>query len=263
MGFLNRITAERTSSTSRSDGPILQRQLAAYHAACDYVRGKSVLELGCGEGVGTAVLANEATELLAIDYSEKAIEAAGRNLFSPKVRFQVQRVPPICVEDNRFDVVLMFQMVEHLDRAEPLLQEILRVLKKGGLLLLTTVDREQSLTDNPFHLHEFDRRELEYLLKDYFADVKFYGVFGDERYNQYREKNKSRAAGIMKLDVFDISSKAPPGIRKALYSIANRAMRVSLRFGDQKLCDGITHRNFIFKAGETAGCLDFFVVCVK
>jgi len=261
MRIFNRITAERTSSTSPSDAPILQRQLAAYHAARDYVQGKAVLELGCGEGVGTAILAEAASELLAIDYSRKAVETASRNLSSGKIRFQVERVPPIRIADGRFDVVIMFQMIEHLDRAEPLIEEICRVLKDRGTLLVATVNKEESLTDNPFHLHEFNREELEELLGKYFAEVGFFGLFGNEKYDHYLEKNKARVNSIMRLDVFDISSKIPLGVRRILYSVANRVMRMSLRFGNEALCDGITHENFILKKGETTGCLDFFVVC--
>jgi len=160
-------------------------------------------------------------------------------------------------------VVAMFQMVEHLDDPRYLLEEICRVLKDGGILLLSTVNKDESLSDNPFHPREFNREELQALLENHFTHVEFFGVFGDEKYDQYLEINKARVGKIMKLDVFDISSRIPLGLRKILYSVANRIMRMSLRNSCRELCDEISHKNFIFRRNETDGCLDFFVVCTK
>jgi len=261
--MLKWVTAERTSSTLQSDGVIHERQLAAYYKAREFAKDKSVLEIGCGEGSGTEILAEQAGELVAIDYSEKAIKTASARLLSSGVRFQVEQVPPINAADGRFDVVIIFQMIEHLEDPGPLIEEILRVLKKGGALLLSTVNKEESISNNPFHPHEFDREDLEAVLKKYFAQVEIFGLYGDEKHDQYLEKNKNRVSGIMKLDIFDLSSRLPNGLRKILYSVANRVMRISLRYGNKELCDGITHENFFFKKDESLGCLDFFAVCVK
>ncbi len=223
--MLKLISAERTSSSALSDGVILQRQLAVYFEARGFARGKGVLELGCGEGVGTAILAEAADVIVAIDYSRKAIEAAAKVAASPKISFENQKVPPISVGDGLHDVVVMFQMIEHLDDPRNLLEEIRRVLKDGGVLLLSTVNKDESLSDNPFHPREFNREELQALLEDYFSSVEFYGLFGDEKYGQYLEKNKNRVNKIMKLDVFNIFARMPVGIRKILYSAEKRVMR--------------------------------------
>jgi ubiquinone/menaquinone biosynthesis C-methylase UbiE len=257
------ITAERTSSTLSSDNVVLQRQLAAYYEACDYVDGKTVLELGCGEGSGTAILASRAGEITAIDYSDKAIKAAANVLDSKDVHFQIKQVPPIDIESDCFDVVVMFQMIEHFADPDPLMKEILRVLKKGGRLLVSTINKEESLSDNPFHPLEYNQVELETALGKHFPHLEFFGLYGDERHGQYLEKNRSRVGKVMKLDLFNISSKLPRRLRQVLYSVANRVMRISLRYSTRDFCDDITHRNFIFKKHDTAGCLDLFVACVK
>jgi len=257
------ITAERTSSTLSSDNVIRQRQLAAYYEACNYVEGKTVLELGCGEGSGTAILASRAGEITAIDYSDKAIETAANMLGSGDVRFQVEKVPPINIESDCYDVVVVFQMIEHFADPDPLMKEILRVLKKGGKLLLSTVNKEESLSDNPFHLHEYNQKELETALKGHFSHLEFFGLYGDEKHDQYLEKNRSRVGKIMKLDLFNISSKLPRRLRQVLYSAANRMMRISLRYSTKDCCDDITHRNFSLRKHDTAGCLDLFAVCTK
>jgi ubiquinone/menaquinone biosynthesis C-methylase UbiE len=261
--MFNWITAERTSSTLRSDGVIRQRQLAAYHKACDFIHGKSVLEIGCGEGAGTEILSKAAREIVAIDYSEKAVKIAGSRSFSSKIGFQNEKVPPINTPDNTFDVVIMLQMIEHLENPGPLLQEIARVLKKGGMLLVSTVNKKESLSDNPFHLHEFDRDELEVVLREYFTQVEMSGLYGDEKHTQYLNKNKKRVAGVLKLDALGIYPRLPVSLRKILYSTANRLMRMSLRYGCKELCDAISHDNFIFKQNETEGCLDLFAGCTK
>ena len=257
------ITAERTSSTLSSDNVIRQRQLAAYYEACNYVEGKTVLELGCGEGTGTAILASRAREITAIDYSGKALETAANMLASKAVRFQEEQVPPIGAESERYDVVVIFQMIEHFADPDPLLKEISRVLKKGGRLVLCTVNREESLSDNPFHPHEYNHKELEAALKGHFSHLEVFGLYGDEKHDQYLEKNRSRVGKVMKLDPFNISSKLPRRLRQVLYSVANRVMRISLRYSTKDYCDEITNENFSLRKNETAGCLDLFVVCVK
>lgn len=261
--MLKWITAERTSSTLRSDTVVRQRQLAAYYKAQDYIRGKSVMEIGCGEGFGTEVLAEEAEEILAIDYSQKAVNAARNRLPSSEVNFRIEKAPPVKAPDGRFDAVVMFQMIEHLQNPEPLLKEVRRVLKSGGTLLVSTVNKEESLSENPFHLHEFDGAELEAVLGQYFARVEIFGLFGDGIHTQYLDNNKKRVAAVKKLDVFGIFPRLPPGLQKVLYSVANRAMRISLRYSSRDICDTISHKNFIFKRNETDGCLDLFAACTK
>ncbi len=261
--MLKWITAERTSSILSSDNAIRQRQLAAYYEALKFSKNKAVLELGCGEGAGTSILAREAGEVVAIDYSKEAIGTAEKACSSPVVRFRLERVPPIPIQADRFEVVVMFQMIEHIIDPRPLIIEIRRILNEGGILLVSTVNREESLTDNPFHCHEYDREDLDNLLKSFFPSVVFYGQYGDENYRKYLEKNRSFVDTVMKLDILGISSKIPPGIRKILYSLASRLMRVSLRLSDRHLCDGVTWENFVFHEGKTDGCLDFFVICRK
>jgi 2-polyprenyl-3-methyl-5-hydroxy-6-metoxy-1,4-benzoquinol methylase len=83
-------------------------------------------------------------EIAAMDYSRKAIEAARKVAPSRKIRFEMQKVRPIRAGDAVCDVTAIFQMIEHLDDPRKLQEKICRVLKDGGVLLLSTAEKLKS-----------------------------------------------------------------------------------------------------------------------
>ncbi len=256
-------SAERTPADDAAEKPIRERQLAAYHQALDYVEARRVLEIGCGEGVGTSILARRAHSIIAIDYSEKALQVARTQCASENVEYRPMKVPPLDFDDASFDAVVCFQMIEHLEKPEALVGEISRVLRNDALALIATVNKEESISENPYHIHEFTGGEFRSLLEKAFDSVEFSGVHGDETFMRYWQSNKSWVNGFMRLDVLKISHRLPPRLKQRLFDAASRLMRLSLKRNEPGLCNSITHENFLFRRDELAGCLDFFAVCRK
>ena len=256
-------SSERTSADDPAEKPIRERQMAAYHRALEYVEGRRVLEIGCGEGIGTSVLAQKAASVVALDYSDEALGVARAKFGADQIEYRRMKVPPVNFPEASFDAVICFQMIEHLAEPERLVAEISRVTSDDGLAILATVNKEETLSDNPYHLHEFTAGELEKLLKSHFGSVEMFGVFGDELFMRYWNSNRKWVSNVMRVDIFNLSGRLPQSVKQPLFDLASRLMRTRLKSGDPELCSRITRENLLFRRDEFDGCLDFFAVCRK
>ena len=112
-------TAERASSFHAADNPVYQRHLVAYERAKQLISG-DVLEIGCGEGYGIPMLAPEAKSYIAIDKYTASLENLPAN-----VKFIQTEVPELkAFEDNQFDWIVSFQVIEHIEDDNTFLSEI-------------------------------------------------------------------------------------------------------------------------------------------
>src|SRR5690349_2313733 len=143
-------STEITSEKITSDNPIHQRLYKAYVVAESMVRG-DVLDVGCGEGRGLELLMSKATSFTAVDKIKPVIDRLKNQ--HPEARLLSMNIPPLTgLDDNAYDFVVSFQVIEHIQDDHLFLREIHRVLKPGGTALLTTPNRKLSLTRNPWHI---------------------------------------------------------------------------------------------------------------
>lgn len=184
------------------------RHLAAYYHARDLAAGKEVLDAGCGEGFGTQLLAASASYVLGIDYSEEAVRKARQEFALPNLEFRRLDVFELPRLGRAFDLVCNFQVLEHLREPLPFLRAVGAALKPGGTLLLTTPNRLTSVSENPYHVKEYTEEELFSLLKEVFAEVRIYGMMGNERVRAYDRRRGEQVTRILRLD--------PLGIRHLL-----------------------------------------------
>ena len=152
-------------------GEIAHEHWHRYAFARRFVAGKRVLDVACGEGYGSALLAGVAAEVVGIDISDAAIAHAGTSYAGhPRLRFVHGSAADLPLPDAGVDVVVSFETIEHLPRdVQPrMVAEIARVLTADGLLVLSApnpVEYSQARGyHNPFHLHEPSREELDALL---------------------------------------------------------------------------------------------------
>lgn len=145
----------------------LRRHEVAYRFALDYVAGKRVLEVGCGEGYGTALLASKAAAVVGVDYD--ALTAAHAAATYPQARFVRANLAALPFITGEVDVVATLQVIEHVWNHREFVGECLRVLRPDGQLLATTPNRLTfspglDTPINPFHTKEFTATELAQLL---------------------------------------------------------------------------------------------------
>jgi len=253
-------TTEITSESIPSDNPIHQRLLKPYVVAMDFVKG-DVLEVGCGEGRGIGLVLPQAATYSAIDKIESVVESLKEKF--PQGRFHAGNIPPLSpFADNSFDVALCFQVIEHIKDDHSLLKEIHRVLKPGGVLLLTTPNRTLSLSRNPWHVREYTASELSVLAHRFFSNTVVKGISGNSLVMEYYERNKASVRRLMKWDVLDLQHRLPAALLRIPYELMNRFNRNKLHAAADQLADGIRHQDYEV-SNDADKSLDLFAICVK
>jgi SAM-dependent methyltransferase len=167
----------------------LQTGIAKYHFASRFVKGKTVLDVACGDGMGTAYLAsNGAKCVCGGDVEADAVRRAG-HLWRASCALAVLDACYLPFGDAVFDVIVSIETIEHLSDHEQFLAECRRVLRDDGLFICSTVNRETFSPGSnrpwfPGHLRELSIGEFRFLVEQYFADVAIYGLPWNEKYGR-------------------------------------------------------------------------------
>jgi SAM-dependent methyltransferase len=157
------LTGERTVPGVWHENYWFRRHEAAYRHLLPYAKVRTVVEIGSGEGYGTAAFADVAQRVVGIDYDALTVaQAASRYPQAVFVRGNLAALP---VRTACADVVAALQVIEHVWDHEQFLRECRRVLAPDGVLLVTTPNRltfspGRETPVNPFHTHEFTADEL-------------------------------------------------------------------------------------------------------
>ncbi len=149
------------------------------------VAGKQVADIACGTGYGTQMLSEGgARSVRGMDISEDAVAFCKSHNNAVNVTYTVADAEMLTeCADAEFDVVISFETIEHLPNAEAYLVEMARILRPGGVFLVSTPDRRISSVmhcfrgrpTNPFHLREYTEAELHNLLSKHFQIKACYG----------------------------------------------------------------------------------------
>ncbi len=162
------------------DADLWNEHVARYWFAARMAHGRRVLDAGCGSGYGAGVLARDADEVLGIDISGDAIDYARRYYQGKNVRFERASCLEIPAPDGSFDLVVAFELIEHLADWRAFLREVRRVLAPKGQFLVSTpnqlyyAEARAALGPNPFHVHEFEFGEFQRELEAVFPKVALY-----------------------------------------------------------------------------------------
>lgn len=183
------------------------RHLVAYRYAGALVGGKRVLDAGCGEGWATRTLAASAKAVVGADYHAESIATATRQWQDPKLKFRVVDLA-VTEPDDAFDVVLSFQVIEHIPDDLDFVAKLAKWLRPGGTLMMTTPNKPQVFSENPCHLREYSATDLEGLLRTAFPEVNLLGTFGNEKVLEFDRNRRRAVERILRLD--------PLGLRRLL-----------------------------------------------
>lgn len=137
------------------------------------LKGVKLLDVGCGDGALTYLIAKEKAEVTGVDNSEVAIRLAREKAGNSKIQFIQASAYKLPCADDEFDAVVSSDVIEHLDDTDTFLNEIKRVTKPGGVVIINTPIR---LTENPLnrtHVFEFFPLEFKKLIESKFIKSEF------------------------------------------------------------------------------------------
>jgi lipopolysaccharide biosynthesis protein/SAM-dependent methyltransferase len=160
-------------------GNIELEHLHRYLQACQFASDKVVLDIASGEGYGSAMLAKKATKVIGVDISIEAINHARIRYKNGNLEFMVGSCADIPLPDKSVDLVVSFETIEHHDQHEKMMNEIKRVLRPNGILLISSPDKYHYSVEpkysNPYHVKELYQHEFKELIGSHFKNVAYFG----------------------------------------------------------------------------------------
>lgn len=208
------LTGERTVPGVAEENYWFRRHEVVYRDLVDRLADRfadaEVLEAGCGEGYGADLIADVARRVIGLDYDEYAVAHVRARY--PRVDMRHGNLAELPLPDESVDIVVNFQVIEHLWDQGQFVAECRRVLRPGGLLLMSTPNRitfspGRDTPVNPFHTRELDAAELTELLTD--AGLRMDGLYGVHHGARLRELDARHGGSIIDAQIARALSDAP------------------------------------------------------
>ena len=178
------LTGERTLPDVPAENYWYRRHLAVYEWIAARCAGLDVVDMACGEGYGTQVLARRAARVVGVDANPEAHEHASARYARPGVRFERELIETFA---EPCDVVVFLQTIEHVEDPEAVLGHLRAMLRPGGTAyvstpnVLTLAPPGAERSDNPWHVREYRPEQFRALCEACFPAVEMHGVFHARR----------------------------------------------------------------------------------
>jgi len=238
-------------------GVDMERHLAAYRWGAGLAAGRSVLDAGCGEGYGASLLASHATRVVAADRAD-AIAIASARHHHPNLSFRALDVMDVASLGERFEVVLSFQVIEHLPDPEGFLRALRACTAPGGTLVVTTPNRLMTISENPYHLREWTAPELEALATPILPGARVRGMNASERVLAYERARGEQIRRILRLDPLGLRKLIPDVVIRVAF--ARLARLVRRRVGAAGALPSVGAEDFSVRDDDLLRALDLVLV---
>jgi len=254
----------------------------AYEQIAKICNNKIVLDLGCNTGYGTFLLSKNARRIVGVDVSLKAITRAKSLYHADNLEFIHTDGKTVPIADRSFDVIVAFQILEHIVDYDLIISEIKRILIPQGICILTTPNAKIRLDPdmapwNPFHVREFSDAELQKFLRKYFSVVKIIGLYADStlydieinRLNRIRaifkerNNNQKSLSGLIRGQFDKIIPRQFYYNCKRIYkTLEARIKKTETPFTiNQEFMDRYTTNNFYYRDDKLDFALDLLAIC--
>jgi 2-polyprenyl-3-methyl-5-hydroxy-6-metoxy-1,4-benzoquinol methylase len=181
---------------------------AFYQFAAEQIHGGKVLDAGCGTGFGTAMLSQKADCAVGVDIKYLLLKYGLQHYSTEGLYFEAMDVNQLGFADESFDVVVANELMEHLPEHRLCINEVLRILRPGGLFICATVNSRHTfgIEENPLnrnHFREFSLIGFKIELEQYFGDINILGQGYDEEFKKFMQNRSARTIEwiLMKLNI--------------------------------------------------------------
>ena len=229
------LTGERTLPDVPAENYWFRRHLAVYEWIAERSAGLEMVDMACGEGYGTDVLARRARRVTGVDANPDAYEHARAKYTRPGVRF-VRDLIETYVQPC--DAVVFLQTIEHVKQPEQVLSHFKAMAPTVYVStpnVLTLAPEGADKSDNPWHLREYRAREFRALCERVFDRVELYGLFHARKLRMHELALRAGWDGV------------------------HSALRVTKPFYD-RFTPAISARDFALRQGPLDRALDFVAV---
>jgi 2-polyprenyl-3-methyl-5-hydroxy-6-metoxy-1,4-benzoquinol methylase len=174
------LTGERTLPDVPAENYWYRRHLVVYRWIAERCRGLEVVDMACGEGYGSSVLAERAARVTGVDANPEAFEHARIKYTRPGVRFVRDLVETY---SEPCDAVVFLQTIEHVQNPKEILDHLRSMLRPGGTAyvstpnVLTLAPEGAEKSGNPWHVKEYRAAEFHALCAASFEEVELLGLF--------------------------------------------------------------------------------------
>ena len=174
------LTGERTLPDVPEENYWYRRHQVVYEWVAERCQGLDVVDMACGEGYGTDLLARRAAHVTGVDANPEAFEHARARYSRPGVGFVRDLVDSYA---QPCDAVVFLQTIEHVEDDEGVLRHFKAMLRPGGVVyvstpnVLTLAPEGAEKSDNPWHLREYRPEQFRALCETVFDRVELFGVF--------------------------------------------------------------------------------------
>ncbi len=233
------LTGERTLPDVPEENYWYRRHLVVYEWIAARLAGKRVVDMACGEGYGSSVLAATAASVVGVDANPEAHEHARLRYVRPNLRFERDLVESFA---EPCDAVVFLQTIEHVQDAGAILEHFGAMLEPGGVAyvstpnLLTLAPPGAEKSDNPWHVREYRADEFRRLCEAHFPRVELYGLF-------HARKLRAHELAL-----------------KLGWDRIHKTLRLSKPFYD-RFTPAIDSSDFALRQGNLDRALDFVAVC--
>ena len=233
------LTGERTLPDVPEENYWYRRHLVVYQWVASQVAGKRVVDMACGEGYGSNVLAGTAASVVGVDANPEAHEHARLRYVRPQLRFERDLVESFA---EPCDAVVFLQTIEHVQDPDAILEHFKSMLGSGGVAfvstpnLLTLAPQGAEKSDNPWHVREYRATEFRRLCEAHFSRVELLGLF-------HARKLRAHELAI-----------------KLGWDSLHKALHFTKPFYD-RFTPAIVASDFKLKEGDLDRALDFLAVC--
>ena len=260
--------------------------LSAYEEVARLAQDKQVLEIGCNTGYGTKMLSQVCRRIVGVDLSISALKLAATRYASENIGYLLVDGVRLPFADGEFELIISFQVIEHISNYHSYLSELKRVLAADGMVVFTTPNALVRLDPgmkpwNEFHVHEFSATELTQLLGEWFPKVEVRGLsatdevyqveYGRVQRNLREARQRSRAVlpdyRAVRSKVINSAKAILPDaavqrVRKLMSSRAKaETVPTTTAQLDPAIIERYSTKDFFYRTDNLDSVLDLMAIC--